>query len=271
MVKVRIQLKSESAGKGANISPFGVVKEMLKNGGGMRQFYKGLDSALIRQIVYTTTRMGLYNTLFNNYKEKHGDVNLKMKSVFGLTAGFVGALFGNPADLILIRLQSDSTLPVEQRRNYTGFVNAFNRIIKEEGVVKLWRGSFPTILRAMVLNFGMLGPFDELKERINKIRGTKDELSTRLSACAGAGLLSSFLSLPFDNSKTKIQKMTKGADGTYPYKNIFDCMLKTLSKEGVQGLWAGFPTFYARIAPHVMITLMMQDYLTELYSKSSTK
>lgn len=48
MVKVRIQLKSETSGKGAKISPFTVTREMLANGQGVGQFYKGLDSALIR-------------------------------------------------------------------------------------------------------------------------------------------------------------------------------------------------------------------------------
>lgn len=35
MVKVRIQLKSETLGKGANVSPFGIVREMFSNGKGI--------------------------------------------------------------------------------------------------------------------------------------------------------------------------------------------------------------------------------------------
>ena len=271
MIKVRIQIKSEKLGKGADVSPVTVFREMMANGQGFKQMYKGLDSALVRQVTYTTARMGIYKTLFNNYKEKHGDVSMKMKSVFGLSAGFFGALVGNPADLILIRLQSDATLPEAQRRNYTGFGNAFSRIIKEEGFLSLWRGSSPTIIRAMVLNFGMLGPFDEVKEKINRFKGSKDTLSTRLTAAAVAGFLSSFLSLPFDNAKTKMQKMIRLPDGTMPYKNIFDCMGKSLKSEGVANLWVGFPTFYARIAPHVMLTLIVQDYLTEFMKKVRSK
>ena len=37
----------------------------------------------------------------------------------GLAAGGLGALVGSPADLTLIRMQADTNLPVEQRRNYT--------------------------------------------------------------------------------------------------------------------------------------------------------
>lgn len=57
--------------------------------------------------------------------------------------------------------------------------------------------------------------------------------------------------------------MTKGPDGTYPYKNIFDAMGKTIFNEGPLKLWVGFPTFAFRIAPHVCITLLAQDFLTD--------
>ena len=47
---------------------------------------------------------------------------------------------------------------------------------------------------------------------------------------------------------------------TYPYKNIIDAMMKTTVREGPFKLWVGFPTFYIRIAPHVMIHLFVLDY-----------
>ncbi len=46
------------------------------------------------------------------------------------------------------------------------------------------------------------------------------------SSSAVAGFLASFFSLPFDNAKTKMQKMKKGPDGKFPYANIFDAMMK---------------------------------------------
>lgn len=89
-------------------------------------------------------------------------------------------MIGNPADLALVRFQSDATLPPDQRRNYKHVFDALGRIIKEEGVISLWRGSTPTVLRAMAMNLGMLGPYDEVKERINHYTQTKDLQSTRL-------------------------------------------------------------------------------------------
>jgi len=98
------------------------------------------------------------------------------KSLCAVIAGFTGAIVGNPADLALIRMQADGTLPVAERRNYTNVFNAFARIAKDEGVMSLWRGCGPTVVRAMVLNLGMLAPYDEVKDRLNKYYGTKDTM-----------------------------------------------------------------------------------------------
>jgi len=83
-----------------------------------------------------------------------------------------------------------------------------------------------------------------------------------LISSAVAGFLCSFMSLPFDNAKTKLQKMKVGADGKFPYSGLFDAMGKTASREGVAGLWVGFPTYYFRIAPHAMMVLLLQDFFT---------
>jgi solute carrier family 25 oxoglutarate transporter 11 len=64
------------------------------------------------------------------------------------------------------------------------------------------------------------------------------------------------MSLPFDNIKTKLQKMKVGADGLYPYKGVPDCFAKTVAREGFFGLWVGFPVYYSRVAPHAMIVII---------------
>ena len=65
--------------------------------------------------------------------------------------------------------------------------------------------------------------------------------------------------------------MKAGPDGKMPYKNIFDAMGKTISREGFGHLWVGYPTFYLRIAPHVGITLIIQDFITDHIKKIRAK
>ena len=260
-VKVQLQIQGEGK-KGAKISPITIAKDTLKTYG-FKRFYTGLDSAILRQATYTTARLGIYKTLMDRFQgDSKAPLPFWKKCVFSLTAGGLGSMVGNPADLALIRMQADHTLPAEQRRHYTSVGNALTRIVKEEGTLALWRGATPTVIRAMSLNLGMLGPFDQAKEMLREQFGNFQGLV--VSASFIAAFTACVLSLPFDNVKTKYQRMAKAADGTFPYKNFADCFMKTLAREGPTGFYVGFPTYVTRIAPHVIITLVVQDYLTAL-------
>lgn len=147
-------------------------------------------------------------------------------------------------------MQSDSTLPPEQRRNYKNVIDAFRRIVREEGFFSCWKGCTPTVIRAMSLNLGMLASYEEAKDRLGKHFSPN---TTWIMASIISGALASVMSLPFDNVKTKLQKQTKLPDGTLPYKSFLDCAMKTAKNESIAGFWAGLPTFVVRIAPHVMI------------------
>lgn len=98
-------------------------------------------------------------------------------------------------------------------------------------------------------------------------------MSIRLLSSALSGISVALISLPFDNVKTKIMKMKKGirninlgADGKYPYSGFFNCFSKSIASEGFLGLWVGLPTYYMRIAPHAMITVLVQDFLHDIFS-----
>ena len=262
MVKVRIQLKAEA--KAGNLSPFFVAKEVYSEAG-MKSFYRGLDSALMRQAIYTTTRLGIFFSLTDYIKYNVNDgknMTFFQKVYSSLTAGGIGSMFGTPADLILVRMQSDQTLPVEQRRNYKNFFDASSRIVAEEGFLSLWKGAPPTIVRAMSLNLGMLVSYQEAKERLE---AKMNPFNAWFLASFLSGTIAAFMSLPFDNLKTKLQKMTVGADGKMPYTGIVDCGMKSVANEGVLMLWAGFPTYVFRIAPHVMITFIVSEFLKKKF------
>ena len=79
-----------------------------------------------------------------------------------------------------------------------------------------------------------------------------------------SAVATSTASLPFDNVKTKLQKMKRGPDGTFPYSGFFDCIVKTAAREGITGFWAGLPTFYFRVGPHSIVTLLAAEQLRKL-------
>jgi hypothetical protein len=70
----------------------------------------------MRQALYTTTRLGIYFSLsdYLKYTVNGGENMTGFQKVYSsLVAGGIGSLVGTPADLILVRMQSDSSLPVE--------------------------------------------------------------------------------------------------------------------------------------------------------------
>uniref|UniRef100_M4DU67 Uncharacterized protein n=1 Tax=Brassica campestris TaxID=3711 RepID=M4DU67_BRACM len=255
MIKVRIQLGQGSAAS--------VTKNMLKNDG-IGAFYKGLSAGLLRQATYTTARLGSFKMLTAKAIEANDGKPLLLyqKALCGLTAGAIGACVGSPADLALIRMQADNTLPLAQRRNYTNAFHALYRISADEGVLALWKGCGPTVVRAMALNMGMLASYDQSAEYMRDNLGL-GETSTVVGASAVSGFCAAACSLPFDFVKTQIQKMQPDAQGKYPYTGSLDCAMQTLKSGGPLKFYTGFPVYCVRIAPHVMMTWIFLNQITK--------
>lgn len=112
-------------------------------------------------------------------------------------------------------------------------------IAKDEGVAGLWTGAIPTIARASVLNCAHLVAYNQAKEELQHLLGEKTEtMSIRLFSSAVSGVATAFLSLPFDNIKTKVMKQKKGIilyyilgpDGVLPYSGLIDCFRKSIAR-----------------------------------------
>eukprot|EP00826_Nyctotherus_ovalis_P055926 TRINITY_DN7481_c0_g1_i12.p1 TRINITY_DN7481_c0_g1~~TRINITY_DN7481_c0_g1_i12.p1 ORF type:complete len:266 (-),score=61.84 TRINITY_DN7481_c0_g1_i12:164-961(-) len=260
MVKMRLQLRSESRRSGLSIA--GMVRSLYHREGGIFAFYKGLSSALLKQVIYAGLRFGLFYAVVDGYRERRGRAlrggGMAMAS---LGAGAIGAFVTNPLELTIVRFQADGALPPDQKRNYKNWHDALRRIIRKEGFRSLWKGATPTIIKAMVMNLGLLVSYEECKLRLKKYLG--NGYVTRISSSFLAGLLCSFLGLPFDNIKTKLQKM-KAAPNSAPYTGLVSCAAKTFCNEGLLRFWVGFPVFYLNVGVHAMIMLLVSDSLRYL-------
>merc|ERR1719356_2364199 len=186
-------------------------------------------------------------------------------AVCALGAGGLAALVGNPADLALIRMQADSMLPAAERAGYSNVFTALGLIVKKEGAMGLMAGAGPTATRAMALNFGMLAFNASGKDALASMGVTG--APQVFGASAIAGFFASFFSLPFDFVKSQMQSQKPGPTGELPYKSSIDCAMKIMAEGGPLRFYAGFPTFYVRIAPHAMITLIAQDFIKKSWTK----
>jgi len=263
MVKVRIQL---GAAEGGSTNPIQITQTMLKEEG-IAAFYKGLTAGLTRQVLYTGARLGLYDIFTDMAKQPGQPMPFWKTTVCALSAGGIAAVVGNPADLSLIRMQADSMLPEAERRNYRHVFHALGSIASTEGPAGLLKGALPTATRAMALNFGMLGFNTLAKDKLKDLGCTPGGNVQVFGASAVAGFFASFFSLPFDYVKTQIQKQKPDASGKLPFSGPIDCAMQQVKKGGILRLWTGFPTYYVRIAPHAMITLIAQDQVKKTWGK----
>lgn len=263
-IKVRLQMTGVGQ-KGVKGSFLGTGAALLKNEG-VLGLYAGYSAAVLRQAVYGTARLGLFQTFTNLLQhDSHSPLTFIQKVGCGLASGAIGSMIGNPCDLALVRMQADGQLPVSERRNYSGVFGALARISKEEGVVALWRGCQPTVARAMAMNVGMLATHSQAKEILLPYFGESN--TTRFMSSFMAGITAACVTLPFDLIKTRIQQMRPDKKGEFPYRGIVHCGGTIIKTEGFFALWKGLGTFCIRVAPHAVITLMVMDHMNESYDE----
>uniref|UniRef100_A0A1A9UXQ7 Mitochondrial carrier protein n=1 Tax=Glossina austeni TaxID=7395 RepID=A0A1A9UXQ7_GLOAU len=211
LVKNRLQMSGAGGIQKDYRNTWDVVRKVYKYEGVLR-FYNGLGASIVRQLMYTTTRLGIYQYYFDTYKRANGCVpSLLTCAGYGLIAGAAGALVGTPADVVLVRTVTDGNMPVHLRRNYKNIFDALIRIGREEGLAGLWSGCLPTTARAMVkrytLNEGLF-----------------------LHACTGfvSGLITTIVSMPLDMAKTRLQTMERPAHfHERQYKHTLDVIMQT--------------------------------------------
>ena len=271
LAKVRMQIYGQ-LNPGKAVPGFPTVLKGIVQEDGITACYKGLDAAIGRQMVYGTARIGLHRTFSDVLLERNGGVplNFGMKTISGMASGAVAVCIGTPFDIALVRLQSDSMAPLNERRGYKNVFDALLRTSKEEGFGALYKGLGPNILRGMSMNVGMLACYDQAKEGVATLTcddPKKPNMQTTLGASAIAGFTAAAFSLPFDVMKSRLMAQKPLPDGTMPYKGVADCAVKIFKSDGPMGFFAGFSAYYGRCAPHAMIILTSIEGITNAYKR----
>ncbi|XP_046413161.1 mitochondrial 2-oxoglutarate/malate carrier protein-like [Neodiprion virginianus] len=256
LIKNRMQLS------GTKVSTMSVVTGIIKNEG-FFSFYAGLSAGLMRQATYTTTRLGIYTWLFE-LASKDGQPNFVTKAALGMAAGCVGAFVGTPAEVALIRMTADGRLPLAERRNYKNVFHALFRIIRDEGILTLWRGAIPTMGRAMVVNAAQLASYSQAKQALLDTGYFQENITLHFASSMISGLVTTAASMPVDIAKTRIQNM-KIVDGKPEFKGALDVLGKVVRNEGPLALWKGFFPYYARLGPHTVLTFIFLEQMTAAY------
>ncbi|XP_007018201.2 PREDICTED: mitochondrial uncoupling protein 5 [Theobroma cacao] len=232
---------------------------------GLPALFSGVSATVLRQTLYSTTRMGLYDLFKQRWTDPETKtMHLTKKIAAGLIAGGIGAAVGNPADVAMVRMQADGRLPQAQRRNYKSVFDAITRISKQEGAASLWRGSSLTVNRAMIVTASQLATYDQIKEGILERALMEDGMGTHVAASFAAGVVAAVASNPVDVIKTRVMNMKVEPGKALPYNGAIDCLMKTVRREGFRALYKGFLPTVSRQGPFTVILFVTLEQVRKL-------
>ena len=129
-LKVQIQVVSEQKGNKIQKKTafmLDILKQIYKDKG-LGILYRGLGSALWRQIYYASARLGSYTWAIEKFDKSGIKLGLFEKVGISAFSGIFGAIIGNPFDVALIRRQASVTT---EKNAYKSTLHAFGKIITE--------------------------------------------------------------------------------------------------------------------------------------------
>eukprot|EP01095_Lingulamoeba_sp_RSL-Kostka_P010340 TRINITY_DN3703_c1_g1_i3.p1 TRINITY_DN3703_c1_g1~~TRINITY_DN3703_c1_g1_i3.p1 ORF type:complete len:246 (-),score=37.76 TRINITY_DN3703_c1_g1_i3:116-853(-) len=240
---------------------------------GITSGWKGLSPALIRSFTYSSLRLSSFD-FFKQMLEKGGLINNFINSIIsGAGAGAFASLVANPVEVIKVRMQADKIT-----RRYTGFLNAFFTITKEERLGGLCKGVVPHMQRSAIWAMIQFSTYTESKNFILKYIKNKESILVHFSASLICCFCTCMGAHPWDVVKSRLMNqnsiLKKGASSTqnvYIYKSTFDCFLKTFQKEGFLALYKGVIPNYMRSTVHGTLLFIIYEQTRKLFGLNYMK
>ncbi|KAJ2159372.1 hypothetical protein GGF46_003075 [Coemansia sp. RSA 552] len=260
LLKVRLQTMKGTNGLG------GVVRAVYSERG-VLGFYNGISAAVLRQLTYSMARFATYEELKKQLSNSDGSLPFYRMALAGVTAGAVGGICGTPADIVLVRLQNDGSLPAEKRRNYKNAFDGLLRIAREDGAGGLFKGAVPNVSRAMLMTGAQLCSYDAFKQLLLSL-SFSEGLPLHFSASFLAGFVATTITSPFDVVKTRIMN----AGPKSPYKSLPQAMYLIVKEEGPRALYKGWTPSFVRMAPQTILTfIFLEQFRNAYWSRYASK
>jgi solute carrier family 25 citrate transporter 1 len=117
---------------------------------GPAALYKGLVPTMLRQGLNQAVNFTAYNKIKTKVMDWQQTEQLQawQSLLIGGLSGGMGPLCNNPLDVVKTRLQKQ-VITAGKTPKYSGLIQACLLIAKEEGVLALWKGITPRLLRIM--------------------------------------------------------------------------------------------------------------------------
>ncbi|MEJ1280931.1 hypothetical protein NN561_011878 [Cricetulus griseus] len=139
IVKIRLQVAGEIT-TGPRVSALSVVRDL-----GFFGIYKGAKACFLRDIPFSAIYFPCYAHVKASFANEDGQVSPGSLLLAGAIAGMPAASLVTPADVIKTRLQVAARAG---QTTYSGVMDCFRKILREEGPKALWKGAAARVFRS---------------------------------------------------------------------------------------------------------------------------
>eukprot|EP00055_Hartaetosiga_balthica_P014062 m.75331 g.75331 ORF g.75331 m.75331 type:complete len:353 (+) comp8477_c0_seq2:134-1192(+) len=253
LIKTRVMVSNTE-------TPLSAFQSIIKNEG-VKRLWFGATPAVMRHIIYSGARMSLYE-LFRDMSDGHNSPTRLI--VCGFFSGIIGQFIASPTDLLKVRLSAQKP---GSKRAYKSTLHAFTTIVKQEGVLGLWKGCIPNVQRAAVVNLADVATYDITKRIYVKNFG--DNYFSYTLASLTSSFVTALLCTPVDLIKTRIMNQEVVNGKGVLYDGVIDCFKKTKQAEGVRAMWRGFLPNWFRMAPWSFVFWISYEKLRKIVGVGS--
>ncbi|XP_039762923.1 mitochondrial coenzyme A transporter SLC25A42 [Pararge aegeria] len=123
--------------------------------------------------------------------------------------------------------------------DYRSLRAVFGRVLREEGLVTLYRGYPATVLGVIPYAGVSFFTYDSLKHWYLEYTGSSPRGLTNMAFGGAAGALAQTASYPLDIVRRRMQTARRRADRTYPYPTIAATLRTVYRSEGWRGFFKG--------------------------------
>ncbi|CAK8579748.1 unnamed protein product [Lathyrus sativus] len=146
---------------------------------------------------------------------------------------------------LLLQNQSEMIKRGQLKTPYLGVANSFKRVFAEEGLVAFWRGNQANVIRyfpTQAFNFAFKGYFKSIFGYSKEKDGYIKWFAGNVASGSAAGATTSMLLYHLDFARTRLatDAFVCHVTGQRQFKGLVDVYRKTLSTDGIAGLYRGF-------------------------------
>lgn len=264
-IKVRMQLSRSGLRPGSKQRGFLATGAQIVRRETPLALYKGLGAVLGGITPKMAIRFAAFETYKNALADKTtGKTATGMVFLAGLGAGVTEAVaVVTPMEVVKIRLQAQMHSladPLEIPR-YRNAAHAVYTIVKEEGIMTLYRGVSLTALRQATNQGANFTAYQELKKVAHQWQPDLPDLPSYQHMIIGliSGAMGPFSNAPIDTIKTRLQKAT-----TVPGESAWS---RISAIAGAMWREEGFRSFYKGITPRVLRVAPGQAIVFAVYER----